>query len=139
MKEQDVRQRIESILKMPAAVAALFVAGLVGLACTDPDCLVGCGSLVCVGGIQSNPDHCGCPVCAPLPTPDGGTVTDGGKTEAPPACPLLTCPALSCTRYESNAGDPCGCPICLPTPDAGVDTVAPHAGVDAEMIDGETD
>jgi hypothetical protein len=33
MKEHDIRQRIESILKMPAAVAAVLVAALMGLAC----------------------------------------------------------------------------------------------------------
>ena len=35
MKERDVWQRSESVLKMPTAVVALLVAGLVGLACSS--------------------------------------------------------------------------------------------------------
>jgi len=34
MKEHDVRQRIESILKMPTAAASILLAGLVGMACS---------------------------------------------------------------------------------------------------------
>jgi hypothetical protein len=50
---------------------------------SKPTCpLVACPALGCVGGIQPNPEPCGCPICAPNPQLDGGTLTDGGKTDA---------------------------------------------------------
>jgi hypothetical protein len=79
--------------------------------------LVACPFLpICPGGYVSNPDPCGCAICAT----DGGTVTDAGKKDAPRICPLINCPMLACVgEYQPNP-DPCGCPICGPTPDAGV-------------------
>ena len=35
MKERDVQQRIESFMKMPTVVAAILLAGLVGMACSS--------------------------------------------------------------------------------------------------------
>ena len=120
-----------SMFKMAAAGAALFAVGLVGLACTDPDCIVACPSLVCVEGSHVITDHCGCATtCAPPPKPDSGTVKDAGNIDASPACPQINCPALRCSQYISTPEDLCSCPICLSTPDAdgATDSGTPDSG-----------
>jgi hypothetical protein len=107
MREQDIRQRIESFLKRTAR--ELIIPASVGLSLGLNGCM-GCSA-----------DD------VPFLSPSSATVfsilpdaSANVKTDAPPACPLTTCPALSCTRYGSDPRDPCSCPICLPTPDAGV-------------------
>ena len=41
-----------------------------------------CPMLVCAGGYLSNPDSCGCPICASSPAVDGGIAPDSRETGA---------------------------------------------------------
>lgn len=96
-----------------------------------------CVELACVGGLQPNPDPCGCPICAP--TPDAGVAKDAGNSDAPRICPLAPCPLLACPYGTLPIpDDPCGCPICEPGPgpDAGVarDTGGPDGPRICPMI-----
>ena len=131
--------------KMSTGVAALFVAGLSGLACSDQSGLnppgggngdkggqagsaVGSGTTGASGGTIGTGGATvgtgGTPIAGGA-TNTGGTTPAGGmpiigSTGGTNGCPLIACPAIGCLYGYRPNPDPCGCPICAPPPDAGV-------------------
>jgi hypothetical protein len=123
------------MFKMSTGVAALFVAGLLGPACTNQSGLnpggytggVGgaakggqtggvAGSTVGVGGVVAgNSDG----TIGSGGVGAGGTSGVGGSGGMG-SCLPSACPAVACVGGFQPNSEPCGCPICAPTPDAGV-------------------
>ena len=132
--------------KMSTGVAALFVVGLAGLACSDQSGLnapgggngdkggqavgaVGSGTTGTTGGtIGTGGSTVGASGGTPTTggatgtggtAPTGGTPMTGG-TGGTSGCPLIACPAIGCLYGYVPNPEPCGCPTCAPPPDAGV-------------------
>jgi len=131
--------------KMSMGVAALFVVGLAGLACSDQSGLnapgggngdkggqaVGAGEGGTTGTTGGTIGTGGVTVGASGGTPTtggatgtGGTAPTGGTpmtggTGGTSGCPLIACPAIGCLYGYLPNPEPCGCPTCAP-PDAGV-------------------
>jgi hypothetical protein len=135
------------MLKMSARVAALFVAGLISLACSSSGLKSGGGTAGSGGGGQA-----GSTISSGTAGGTGGAIGTGtaggattiGASSGPPGtiatggalaggtrgvgsgtggtsgCAPIACPALACASGTRPNPDSCGCPICASTPDAGV-------------------
>ena len=120
--------------KMSMGVAALFVVGLLGLACSDQSGLnapgggngdkggqsvgaVGSGTTGTTGGTTGVG---GVTVGASGGTPTTGGATGAGGTGGTSGCPFVACPAIGCLYGYLPNPEPCVCPTCAPPPDAGV-------------------
>jgi hypothetical protein len=103
--------------KMSTGVAALFIAGLVGLACSDQTGLNPSGS---GAGSGEKGGQAGSAVGGRTAGGSGGTIGTGGVVAGGPSgtggCPLLYCPAIACPGGNQPTPQPCGCPICGPNP-----------------------
>ena len=121
--------------KMSTGVAVLFLAGLLGLACTDKSGLTPLGgSGGNAGGAKGG--QAGSVVGRGTAGGSGGTIgaggvgaggtsvtggaTGNGGTTGTGGCPLIACPAIACLYGSLPNPDPCGCSLCAPPPDAGV-------------------
>ena len=136
--------------KMSTGVPALFVAGLVGLACSGLSGLNSGGGGAGNGG-GAKGGQAGSTVGSGTAGESGGTIASGGVavggsggttttggvtgaggakpiagmtatggTTGSGGCPLIACPAIACLGGYLPNPDPCGCPICGPTFDGGV-------------------
>jgi hypothetical protein len=115
--------------KMSTGVVALFMAGLVGVACGgQPGLTSDEGSGGNAGGAQGG--QAGSTVDGGTAGGLGGTTGAGGVgagetggagggTGGTSGCPPIACPAFGCVGVTHLDPDPCGCPVCGPAPDAG--------------------
>jgi hypothetical protein len=138
------------MFKMPTGVAALVVAGLACLACTDQFGLnpggatggagggvkggqagsgvvggtIGAGGIV-VGGAAGVVGAGGVGAGG-----TGGTTRTVGTTGTG-GCTSVACPTMACLYGYLPSSDPCGCPGCAPPPDAGVakDATSPDSPI----------
>ena len=132
------------MFKMSTVVAALFVAALMGLACSSSGLKSRAGDAGAASGGQA-----GSAISSGTSGGSGGTIGPGGagaasiggtagmigpggpggagtggpsgSTGGTDACIPITCPMPACTYGALPNPDPCGCSfICVPTPDAGM-------------------
>jgi len=115
MKEQDVRQRIEGLLKRTAR--ELIIPASVGLSLG----LSGCGSNV----------------PPPIPAYGAAFSPDARAPNVPPPIPAYGAAFSPDARAQEVGVSDASLHTALP--DSGVDAVVPDADVDVGMIDGETD
>ena len=126
------------MFKISTGVAALLVASLLGLACTNQAGLNsgektggaggaakggqtggvagGSGGTIGVGGIVTGGSSGTIGTGGVGAGGTSGSGGSGGKT----SCLPVACPALTCVGGFQPNSDPCGCPICVPNADAGV-------------------
>jgi hypothetical protein len=115
-----VDQVEDSTLKMSARVSTLFVAGLIGLACSSSG-LKARGSSAGAGSV-ANGGQAGSGAVGGA----GGTVGAGGVGAGDAGggtggtCLSNFCIMPLCAGEFQPNPDPCGCDICVPSPDAGV-------------------
>ncbi len=112
------------MFRMSTAIAAIFVAGLLGPACTNQAGLNSGGSLGGAGEAAKGGQTGGVTggsggTIGSGPVGTAGTSGTGGSGGTGPCLPVA-CPALYCVGGFRPNPDPCGCPLCGPSPDAGV-------------------